>query len=237
MMESAGKVLMFVENSYPNDVRVKNEADALTEAGYAVTVVALRKPGQTRSEVVDRVQVYRLPRLELFQKTPSENPTFLDRVWLKIKSLLGYVSEYAYFTGACFMMSLYVAYRHGFDVIHAHNPPDTLWLAALPWRLIGKKYVFDHHDLCPELYRSRYGTRMTSSRPCCNALNGSISSWPTSSSPRMNPTSRSTYSAAAVGRKAFSWSETAPISIACRWLHPAGGSAICSGKSWFTLAV
>jgi glycosyltransferase involved in cell wall biosynthesis len=159
MMESAGKVLMFVENSYPNDVRVKNEADALTGAGYAVTIVALRKPGQTRSEVVDRVQVYRLPRLELFQKTPSENPTFLDRVWLKIKSLLGYVSEYAYFTGACFMMSLYVAYRHGFDVIHAHNPPDTLWLAALPWRLIGKKYVFDHHDLCPELYRSRYGTR------------------------------------------------------------------------------
>ena len=47
--------------------------------------------------------------------------------------------------------------KHGFDVIHAHNPPDTLWLVALPWRLLGKKYIFDHHDLCPELYRSRYG--------------------------------------------------------------------------------
>jgi len=54
-------------------------------------------------------------------------------------------------------MSLYVAFKHGFDVIHAHNPPDTLFLVALPYKLFGKKFVFDHHDLCPELYRSRYG--------------------------------------------------------------------------------
>lgn len=150
---------MFVENAYPNDTRVKNEADALTEAGYSVTVIGLRKRGQSRSEIVKGVQVYRLPRLELFQKTPSENPTFLQRVWLKIKSLVGYVAEYVYFTSACFLMSVYVAFKHGFDVIHAHNPPDTLWMVALPWKLLGKKYVFDHHDLCPELYRSRYGAR------------------------------------------------------------------------------
>ena len=150
---------MFVENAYPNDTRVKNEADALTEAGYQVTVVGMRKPGQSRSEVVKGVQVYRLPRLELFQKTPTENPTFWQRVGLKLKSIVGYVSEYVYFSGACFVMSLYVAFQHGFDVIHAHNPPDTLWAAALPWRLLGKKYIFDHHDLCPELYRSRYGAR------------------------------------------------------------------------------
>jgi len=150
---------MFVENAYPNDTRVKNEADALTDAGYSVTVVGLRKHNQPRSEVVKGVQVYRLPRLELFQKTPSENPTLLQRLWLKIKTLIGYVSEYVYFTGACFLMSVYVAFKHGFDVIHAHNPPDTLWAVALPWKLIGKKYVFDHHDLCPELYRSRYGAK------------------------------------------------------------------------------
>jgi glycosyltransferase involved in cell wall biosynthesis len=107
--------------------------------------------------VVKGVQVYRLPRLELFQKTPTENPTFLQRVVLRCKSLIGYASEYFYFSSACFVMSLYVACRHGFDVIHAHNPPDTLWAAALPWRLVGKKFIFDHHDLCPELYRSRYG--------------------------------------------------------------------------------
>jgi glycosyltransferase involved in cell wall biosynthesis len=159
MKASAGKVLMFVENAYPNDTRVKNEADALTEAGYQVTVVGMRKPGQSRSDVVKGVQVYRLPRLELFQKTPSENPTFLQRLGLKLKSLIGYASEYCYFSAACFVMSIYVAFKHGFDVIHAHNPPDTLWSVALPWRLVGKKYIFDHHDLCPELYRSRYGAK------------------------------------------------------------------------------
>jgi glycosyltransferase involved in cell wall biosynthesis len=159
MKDSAGKVLMFVENSFPNDTRVKNESDALTEAGYSVTVVALRKQGQARAELVQGVQVYRLPRLELFEKTPVENPTLFQRIGLKVKSLLGYVSEYVYFTGACLVMSLVVAWKHGFDVIHAHNPPDTLFLVALPWKLLGKKYIFDHHDLCPELYRSRYGAR------------------------------------------------------------------------------
>lgn len=157
MKESAGRVLMFVENAYPNDTRVRNEAEALTEAGYSVTVVGLRKEGQLRSEVVNGVQAYRLPRLELFQKTLDENPGLFQRVWIKIKSLVGYVSEYVYFTSACLVMSVYVAFKHGFDVIHAHNPPDTLFLVALPWKLLGKKYIFDHHDLCPELYRSRYG--------------------------------------------------------------------------------
>jgi glycosyltransferase involved in cell wall biosynthesis len=159
MKEFAGRTLMLVENSFPNDTRVKNEADALTAAGYSVTVIALRKKGQTRSEVVDGIQVYRLPRLELFQKTPRENPTLLQRIGLKIKSLLGYVSEYCYFTSACFVMSIYVAFKHGFDVIHAHNPPDTLFAVAFPWRLLGKKYIYDHHDLCPELYRSRFGAK------------------------------------------------------------------------------
>ncbi|HWQ93346.1 MAG TPA: glycosyltransferase family 4 protein [Clostridia bacterium] len=148
---------MFVENAYPQDTRVKNEADALTAAGYGVTVIALRKGAQVRAESVQGVQVYRVPRLELFKKTPPENPGLLQRIWIKLKSVLGYISEYVYFTSACFIMSIVVALRHGFDVIHAHNPPDTLFMVALPWKLLGKKYIFDHHDLCPELYRSRYG--------------------------------------------------------------------------------
>jgi glycosyltransferase involved in cell wall biosynthesis len=159
MKASVGRILMFVENAFPNDTRVKNECDALTGAGYAITVIALRKKNQSRFEQIGGVNVYRLPRLELFQKTPQENPTFVQRVWLKVKSLLGYVSEYVYFTSACFIMSVYVAFKHGFDVIHAHNPPDTLFMVALPWKLLGKKYIFDHHDLCPELYRSRYGAK------------------------------------------------------------------------------
>jgi len=148
---------MLVENAYPHDTRVKNEADALIEAGYSVSVVGLRAKGQPRHEVIGEVHVYRLPRLELFRKTLRDHATWLQRLRIKVKSLLGYVTEYVYFTSACLAMSVYVAWRHGFDVLHAHNPPDTLFLVALPWKLVGKKYMFDHHDLCPELYRSRYG--------------------------------------------------------------------------------
>jgi glycosyltransferase involved in cell wall biosynthesis len=157
MKASAGRILMFVENAYPQDTRVKNESDALLSAGFSLTVVCIRKRDQPRNEVLGGIQIYRLPRLELFQKTPIANPGIWDKLILKLKSVAGYFSEYCYFTSACFLMSIYVAVKHGFDVIHAHNPPDTLFVVALPWRLIGKKYVFDHHDLCPELYRSRYG--------------------------------------------------------------------------------
>jgi glycosyltransferase involved in cell wall biosynthesis len=97
-----------------------------------------------------------VPRLELFEKTPTENPTLLQRIGLKIRSLLGYVSEYVYFTSACFLMSIYVAFKHGFDVIHAHNPPDTLFVVGALYKVFGKKFVFDHHDLSAELYASRY---------------------------------------------------------------------------------
>jgi len=68
------------------------------------------------------------------------------------------VSEYAYFTSCCLGLSLYVAMTRGVDVIHAHNPPDTLVMVAAVHKLLGKKSVFDHHDLSPELYMSRYKT-------------------------------------------------------------------------------
>ena len=148
---------MFVENWYPQDIRIKNEADTLTAAGYSVTVVAFQKRGQSRTEVIEGVRVYRFPQVELFQKTPSDNASFLQRVWTKVQSLLGYLFEYLYFTTMCFAMAVYVAFKHGFDVIHAHNPPDTLFLVALPFKLLGKAFVFDVHDLSPELYMSRYG--------------------------------------------------------------------------------
>jgi len=150
---------MLVENNYPQDTRVRNEASLLASAGYEVRVICLRKPGQPRVETIGNVRVYRLPRLELFKKTPAPNPSLVQALLLRIKSFLGYLVEYAYFTTACFLTAARILIRHGFDVIHAHNPPDTLFLAALPFKLLGKKFVFDHHDLCPELYLSRYGAR------------------------------------------------------------------------------
>jgi glycosyltransferase involved in cell wall biosynthesis len=157
MAGSKGRVLMFVENKFPADVRVKNEADTLTAAGYCVTVIALReKNDRTISKIVDNIQVYSIPRVTLFTKTRKNNPRGIQRLWLRMTALMGYMWEYVYFTGACFAMSLFVAMRRGFDVIHAHNPPDTLFLVAAFYKPFGKKFVFDHHDLCPELYQSRY---------------------------------------------------------------------------------
>jgi glycosyltransferase involved in cell wall biosynthesis len=148
---------MFVENKFPSDVRVKNEADTLTAAGYSVTVIALREKNETAiSKIVDNIQVYSIPKVTLFMKTRKNTPRGFQRVWLRITALMGYMWEYLYFTSGCFVMSLYVAMRHGFDVIHAHNPPDTLFVVAAFYKPFGKKFVFDHHDLCPELYQSRY---------------------------------------------------------------------------------
>src|SRR5712692_10202520 len=147
---------MMVENYFPQDTRVKNEADLLTDVGYDVSVIALRDKDQIASELVNRVQVYRVPHLELFKKTSPANLSRAGLLFLKLRSSFGYLIEYCYFTVACVVLSSYLFVRRGFDVIHAHNPPDTLFLVALPFKLLGKKFVFDHHDLCPELYQSRY---------------------------------------------------------------------------------
>ncbi len=147
---------MWVENNFPQDTRVANEARLLADAGYKVAVIALRNQRQAARETWNGIEVYRVPTLELFKKTVAGNGSRLNLILVRLKSFLGYVAEYLYFTSACFLVSTYIFVRRGFDVIHAHNPPDTLFLAALPFKLLGKKFVFDQHDLCPELYRSRY---------------------------------------------------------------------------------
>ena len=159
MKDCAGRVLMLVENSFPADVRVRNEAYSLSQAGYRVTVVALRKPGEKRTEVVDGVRVYRIPRLTLFQKTSMAGSSLPWRYLTAVKTTIGYVSEYVYFTSACLLASCFVAVVDAFDVIHAHNPPDSLFIVGALHKMFGKKFVFDHHDLCPELYMSRFGAK------------------------------------------------------------------------------
>jgi glycosyltransferase involved in cell wall biosynthesis len=153
------KVLMLVQNYFPSDIRVRNESALLREEGHDVSVVCLKRPGEKRAEVVRGIHVYRLPNLEFFGKAPADRQTLLQRQLTKFKAVVGYVAEYAYFTCSCLILSLYVAARRGVDVIHAHNPPDTLFVVAFLFKLFGKKFVFDHHDLAPELYQSRYPTR------------------------------------------------------------------------------
>ena len=147
---------MWVENNFPQDTRVANEARLLADAGYKVAVIALRSRRQATRETWNGIEVYRVPTLELFKKTVAGNGSRLNLLFLRLKSFLGYVVEYLYFTSACLLVSTYIFVRRGFDVMHAHNPPDTLFLVAVPFKLLGKKFVFDQHDLCPELYRSRY---------------------------------------------------------------------------------
>lgn len=158
MRESAGRVLMLVENRFPADTRVRNEASTLVDNGYKVTVLALRGDGERGREVVNGVTVYRIPRLTLFEKLPGAESSLVKRLINKILVVVGYFSEYAYFTGSCLILSLYVAIREGVDVVHAHNPPDTLVVVGAVNKLLGRKFVFDHHDLSPELYMSRYKT-------------------------------------------------------------------------------
>ena len=73
--------------------------------------------------------------------------------------LIGYLMEYGYSTAISFLLSLWVAMRGGFDVVHSHNPPDTMFVIGAFFKLFGKRYVFDHHDLSPEMYNARFGVR------------------------------------------------------------------------------
>jgi glycosyltransferase involved in cell wall biosynthesis len=71
---------------------------------------------------------------------------------------MAHIAEYMISLVSQTVLAAWVEMRHGFDVIHAANPPDLLWMIAAPYRLLfRKRFVFDHHDLVPELYEERFG--------------------------------------------------------------------------------
>ena len=133
------RALLLVENNgYPFDVRVRREALALHKAGCKVSVVAPKAKDQPWSEVLDGVHVYRYPA------PPNAS------------GVLSYAFEFGYSTFAMLCVSLWVALRRGVNVVHAANPPDTLFVVALVLKCLGARFVFDHHDLSPETYLSRF---------------------------------------------------------------------------------
>jgi glycosyltransferase involved in cell wall biosynthesis len=73
--------------------------------------------------------------------------------------LLGYVLEYGVALVMEFWLSLRILFGRGFDIVHACNPPDTIFLIGGFYKLFGKKFVFDHHDINPELYEAKFGKR------------------------------------------------------------------------------
>src|SRR3984957_10027901 len=134
------RILIIVENlPVPFDMRVWKEATSLHEAGYDVSVLSPRGKGyEQRYEVLDGIHVYRHP-------LPPEG-----------NSPLGYVREYASALFWEFFYTWWIYLRTGFDVIQGCNPPDDIFLIALPFKILGVKYIFDHHDANPELYLSKF---------------------------------------------------------------------------------
>ena len=133
------KVLLLVENNgYPFDVRVRREAQALRDANYSVSVICPRQKGQPFFEIMENIMVYRFPF------PPQGN------------GLLGYIIEFGYATMAMFFLTFWVWMRYGFDAIHVANPPDTLFMIGVIFKVLGKRFIFDQHDLAPETYLSRF---------------------------------------------------------------------------------
>lgn len=136
----APHILIIVQNlPVPLDRRVWLECQALITRGYRVSVICPKGPGDPAFERIDGVDIYK------YRPAPEA------------EGLLGFAWEFAYSWVRTAWLSLRVWRRGRFDVLQACNPPDTYWFLALLWRIRGVKFVFDHHDLNPELFRSRFG--------------------------------------------------------------------------------
>lgn len=133
-------VCIIVENNpVPLDWRVWQEARALSEAGYPVSIICPKGPGyESGRETVEGIEIYRHP------------------VW-KANGRLSYLLEYFSAFVAEFYLAWKVYLRTRFGILQGCNPPDTIFLIALAFKPLGVRFVFDHHDLSPELYETKFG--------------------------------------------------------------------------------
>jgi glycosyltransferase involved in cell wall biosynthesis len=138
------RILIIVENlPVPFDRRVWAEAQSLRNAGYNVSVICPRCPfAESPYELIDSIEIHRHP------------------LPIQAKGKLAYFAEYGSALFWEFIYSLKVFWNTGFDAIHACNPPDLIFLIGAFYKyLFGKKFVFDHHDLNPELFEAKFGSR------------------------------------------------------------------------------
>lgn len=140
---AARRVLIMVENlPSPFDRRVWQEATTLHAHGYEVSIICPTGKGyDKRYEVIDGIHIYR------------------HRLPVEAAGPLGYALEYSTALFWEFVLAWRVFLTRGFDVIHACNPPDLIFLVGGFFRLFGKKFLFDHHDINPELYEAKFGRR------------------------------------------------------------------------------
>ena len=134
------RVLIIVQNlPVPFDRRVWLECQALVSAGYDVSVVCPKGKGDPSHEVVNTVHLYKY------------------RPYAPGGSKLSFITEYVYSFLATARLTMKARRRGRFAVMQACNPPDIFWPIALVLRGLDRtKFVFDHHDLCPELFKSRF---------------------------------------------------------------------------------
>lgn len=133
-------ILIIVQNlPVPLDRRVWLECQALVNCGYRVSVICPKGPGDPTRQHIDGVDIYK------YSPAPEA------------KGAAGFALEFAYSWIRTAIISLHVWRNRPFNVIQACNPPDTYWLLAAAWRTRGVRFVFDHHDLNPELFISRFG--------------------------------------------------------------------------------
>jgi len=134
-------ILIIVENlTVPLDRRVWQEARTLHEAGYTVSIVCPKGGKYTAPyEVLEGIHIFRHP------------------LPIEADGALGYALEYSWALAWEFALSLKAYWKVGFDAVQACNPPDLLFLIAGFWKyLFGKRFVFDHHDINPELFEAKF---------------------------------------------------------------------------------
>lgn len=138
------RVLIVVENlPVPLDRRVWLEASSLTEAGYLVSVICPMGRGwDAPYEVIDGVHIHRYPA------GPEAH-----------SGAIAYAREYLHALWHMFRLARKIRRMQGFDVIHGCNPPDLIFLLGLFYRPAGVRYLFDHHDVCPELFEAKFNKK------------------------------------------------------------------------------
>ena len=143
MASRGNRVLIIVENlPCPFDRRVWQEALALHANGYQVCIICPKGRGYDASyECLEGVHIYRHPLI------------------VEAESALGYGLEYSLSLLMELWLTLRIAVTRGFDVLQGCNPPDTIFLIARVFKLFGKRFIFDHHDINPELYEAKFDRR------------------------------------------------------------------------------
>lgn len=133
-------ILIVVENlPVPFDRRVWQEANTLKDAGAKVSIICPIMKGYTaRYEVINDIEIYRHP------------------LPLEARGALGYLLEYSAAIYWEFVLSWKIFFKKRFHVIHGCNPPDLIFFTSLFFKPFGVKYLFDHHDINPELYIAKY---------------------------------------------------------------------------------